>query len=216
MKLSVALCIYNGHKYLAEQLNSIIYQSVKVDEIVACDDRSTDRSADIIHSYQDQYPGLISYSLNSENMGAIRNFEQAIAQCTGDIIFLSDQDDIWKPRKVEKMLGRFHSDSRALLVFSNGDLIDDEGRSMNSSLWEGWHFDMECRRQWKNNHIAFLQLFANDNKATGATIAFRSSLKASALPITVPKKYWHDTWLALHAAACSGLRYIEESLIWYR
>ena len=101
MKISVALCTYNGEKFLKKQIDSILSQTIKVDEIVVCDDRSQDGTHDILNGYQSQYPDVFRVFINDENLRSVKNFEKAISKCTGDLIFLSDQDDIWIPEKVE-------------------------------------------------------------------------------------------------------------------
>ena len=107
MKLSVALCTYNGEKYIKEQLESILNQTVAIDEIIICDDRSNDKTTAIIEQFQAEYPDKISLHKNHANLGSTKNFEKSISICTGDYIFLSDQDDIWKANKVEKIIQYF-------------------------------------------------------------------------------------------------------------
>jgi len=214
--ISIALCTCNGEKYIEQQLNSILEQTIKPDEIVVCDDGSTDKTIDILSSLSKKNPGLFKIVVNNENVGTIRNFEKAISATTGDYIFLSDQDDIWYSDKIEKMMFVFIKHPKVLLIFSNGDLIDENGADLGSTLWAKWNFGNEVRERWKNNKLAFKDLLAGDNKVTGATVAFKNGLKNKSLPINVPIGYWHDAWLSLHAAANNGLYYIEESLIQYR
>ena len=216
MKISVALCTYNGERYLSEQLNSILNQSNPVNQIIICDDASSDNTINIIKEYSKKFPEIISLNINKLNIGTIRNFENAILLTTGDIIFLSDQDDIWYGDKVEKMISAFNDQSDTLLLFTNGDLIDENALSIGITLWDKWSFPVEIRKNWKKNKLAFNDLLRNYNKVTGATIAFRKELKKHILPIQVPCGYWHDAWFALHAAALNGLSFTEDSLIQYR
>ena len=95
---SVALCTYNGERYIREQLQSIFNQSMPVDEVVIGDDGSSDATMAIINGFKERYP--IRVLEGGHKMGAIRNFLRTISECQGDIIFLSDQDDIWVPGKV--------------------------------------------------------------------------------------------------------------------
>ena len=111
MILSVALCTYNGGKFLDEQLESIIMQSLSVDEIIICDDCSNDNTIELIHFYQNKYPGLIHLYQNKQSLGTIKNFENAISLTTGDLIFLADQDDIWHSDKV-KIMSSFFADNK--------------------------------------------------------------------------------------------------------
>ncbi len=216
MKISVAICSFNGEKYIAEQLNSIINQTVPVNEIIICDDGSTDKTIKIINDFRTDYPEIIRVFYSDRRYGIIKNFEQAISLTSVDIIMLADQDDIWYNYKVEKIIRALKSNPDAFMVFSNGDLIDANGLKISSTLWDKWDFPIEMRIKWKDNKIAFNNLVENNNKVTGATVAFRKELKRHILPIRVPPGYWHDAWLALNAAALNGLIFIEESLIQYR
>lgn len=216
LKISVALCTFNGEKFIKKQLYSILQQSVLPDEIIVCDDGSTDNTISLIKEILNESKVSSRIYINSPNLGTVKNFEKAISLTTGDLIFLSDQDDIWFPKKIETIVSVFIAKPKALLVFSEGILIDENDNRLESTLWEKWGFESEMRERWKNNKIAFSYLFNNYNKVTGATIAFRKRLKIHTLPIQVPKDYWHDAWLALHAAGKNGLLFIEESLIQYR
>lgn len=216
MKLSVALCTYNGENFLKQQLDSILGQTDPVDEIVICDDKSSDQTINIIKDYQEKYPELIQLYQNNPGLGTIKNFEKAILHTSGDLIFLSDQDDIWYPEKVEKSCRFFKGNHNCLLLFSDGDLIDDQGTKTRSTLWNKWGFDTVTKSIWQDNKQAFEYLVKGDNKITGATVCFRKSLKNKILPIELPLNYWHDGWLGTHAAAQEGLFFINESLIQYR
>ena len=103
-RVSVAMCTYNGEAHLAEQLQSILQQSTAVQEVVICDDCSGDGTYALLQAYSRQYPGLIRLHRNPSRIGYARNFDQAISLCQGEVIFLSDQDDVWLPRKVEKTI----------------------------------------------------------------------------------------------------------------
>ena len=126
MKLSVALCTYNGELFLKQQLDSILQQELPVDEIVICDDGSTDNTINIIESYKQkyQYPRFICKQ-NIKNKGVRKNFEYAISLCSGDIIFLSDQDDIWLNQKTKDIVNFFNENPKVNLVFTDAILIDN-------------------------------------------------------------------------------------------
>jgi glycosyltransferase involved in cell wall biosynthesis len=216
MKISVALCTFNGSLFLEKQFDSILNQTVSVNEIVIFDDGSFDKTVEIIDRYQKKYSGLIQFYQNNPSLGTIENFEKAISYTTGDLIFLSDQDDIWYPEKVQKSSQYFKDNDKCILLFSNGDLIDDEDKVIGATLWDKWGFDDQMKSVWKNNKKAFSYLVKGDNKITGATVCFKKSLKAKISPITLPLNYWHDGWLGTNAAALKGLFFIDESLIQYR
>jgi glycosyltransferase involved in cell wall biosynthesis len=216
MKISVALCTYNGKKFLREQLNSILNQTHTVNEVIICDDNSSDGTISIIESFQNQYPDIIYLHQNIPGLGTIKNFEKAISLTTGDLIFLSDQDDIWLPEKVSKTIHFFKHNIKCMLLFSNGLLIDESGNEIGGTLWDKWHFDEAKKNQWKNNKLAFTDLINGNNKITGATVCFNKNLKERIFPFDLPLGYWHDGLLGLHSAAVDSLFFIEESLIKYR
>lgn len=216
MKISVALCTYNGINFLREQLISILSQSYPVNEIVICDDRSTDGTLNLIETFVKEYPNKFFLHHNDKNIGPIKNFEKCIKLCSGDIIFLSDQDDVWYKNKVEKLIDGFQKDEKALLIFSNGDLIDDNGNILAGNLWEKWGFTEQLQNKWLNNTRAFSYLIRNDNKITGATVAFKKQLKPHILPFELPNNFWHDTWVGIIASGFNGLRFNNECTIKYR
>lgn len=215
-KTSVALCTYNGELYLFKQLESILLQKPGIDEIIICDDNSTDDTFNIIMGFKEKHPQLIRFYQNENRLGAVKNFEKAIKLTTGDLIFLSDQDDIWCENKVKIIMNYFILNNKCKLLFTNGLLIDENEKPINSSLWKEWSFTEEIKELWRNNNNAFKDLLVNKNKITGATICFHNSLKTQTIPIEVPIDYWHDAWLGIHAAAINGLCFIDIPLIKYR
>jgi glycosyltransferase involved in cell wall biosynthesis len=116
-RLSVALCTYNGTQYLQEQLDSIAAQTKLPDELVICDDRSSDNTVEIIKLFSSKVSFPVHLHINEINLRTIKNFEKAISLCTGDIIVLSDQDDVWKPCKTERILRCFQKKSRKWVCF---------------------------------------------------------------------------------------------------
>src|SRR4029077_8380451 len=102
-RLSIAMCTYNGARFLPEQLESIAAQTRLPDELVVCDDGSADESAEIVRNFGKNAPFPVRLELNEKNLGATKNFEKAIGLCQGDLISLADQDDVWKPQKLSKL-----------------------------------------------------------------------------------------------------------------
>jgi glycosyltransferase involved in cell wall biosynthesis len=193
-RTSVALCTYNGAAFLREQLRSIVEQSVPPDQIVLCDDGSTDETLTIAH----EFPCEIHTT--DFRLGTAANFDRAVSLCRGDVIFLADQDDVWHRDKIAKVLQR-----DALCVFTDARLIDDTGAPLGRTLWQHFAFDGSRR---------LLDTLANTNVVTGATMAFRLSLRKVIQPI--PPDQPHDWWIALIAAAMNSLVAIAEPLIDYR
>ena len=95
MKISIAMCTYNGAEFLPAQLQSILTQSRPPDEIIICDDRSTDDTQALLKKFATESPIPIAVHINDHNLGSVKNFERTISLCTGDVIALSDQDDVW-------------------------------------------------------------------------------------------------------------------------
>lgn len=216
MKISVAMCTYNGEKYLKDQIESILNQSLPVDEIIVCDDRSSDGTKDILEYYKSIHPNLFNISYNQTSLKTVKNFEKAILKTSGDIIFLSDQDDIWKIDKVKIILDVFSKNENAKMIFTDGDLIDASNNLLDNSLFEKWDFPEEKQNQWKNNKFAVINLINWNNKITGATMCFRKSLINKFVPINPPCDFWHDAWIGMHAARENGLFISTEKLIQYR
>ncbi len=215
MKISVALCTYNGEKYLDVQLQSILDQTLAVHEIIVCDDCSTDKTAEILEKYKQSDSRFKIYK-NKTNIGTIGNFEKAISLCSGDYIFLSDQDDIWRPAKVKVMIDFFEKNKTCLALFTNGNLIDAENNQLGATLWSKWNFNTKNQCRWLNNTNAMIDLIQNINYVTGAAMAFSSKLKPEIFPVETPVLYWHDAWIAMHAAYHNGLFYLNENTIDYR
>lgn len=220
MKISVALCTYNGVDYIAEQLASILNQTYKVDQIVVSDDGSTDETLGLVLAYKKMPNGTgirIDVFQNEYNSGTIKNFENAIAKCDGDIIFLADQDDIWLPNKVKTVIDFFEKNAEQEVVFTNGYIIDFMGIEQEMTLWEKFKFTKEKQLQWIDNNLVFWDILHNVNFATGATMAFKKSIKNKLMPFPLfPSFFYHDAYVAMIAAAYGKLSFIEEPLIKYR
>ena len=208
--LSVALCTYNGARYIREQLESILNQTMKVDEIVVCDDGSTDDTLAIIESLREDSPTDIRIYRNEKNIGPSLNFQKAINLCKGDLVFLSDQDDVWSSEKVATIADYFDKKPNIDTVFTNATLIKEDGTAMKETLWD-YCFDKEVKALF-NAGLAF-DCFAYGNHATGATMAIREQK----LPdINYNPDFLHDHALAVMAASSDSLGYIEQCLISYR
>ena len=119
--VSIAMCTYNGAAYLVQQLDTLVAQTYKNIEVVVVDDQSADDSYTILQGYASRYPQFKVYQ-NERNLGFVKNFERAVTLCTGKLIALCDQDDIWHPQKIEKQVNALKDNnlngrtSRAILV----------------------------------------------------------------------------------------------------
>jgi len=214
MKVSVALIVYNGANYMQAQLNSIVDQTHKVDEIIVVEDASTDNTKEILFGYSKQNPGLFFINHNHENLGSYKSIEKAIKLCTGDIILLADHDDFWYSNKVASIVKWFEANPTMNGVFTNGYLMDAQGKINNNySLWNSMSFPHEIINNANN-----LKLYINtvENSVTGATMAFRNNLPFLKKPFPQIKYLIHDRWLAINLAENNSLGIVNEKLINYR
>ena len=215
MKLSVALCTFNGEKFVQKQIDSILDQTIPVHEIVVCDDSSTDRTKEILLEYKEKYPTIFELHFNEENLRSNKNFEKAISLTTGDYIFLSDQDDLWVPEKAAKILAVFDENPTAEGVFSDAAFIDDNDNIIYSeiSLWESFCFFHETIKQPSDLRKSLLYI---TNFLTGATLCIKKETKDFSIPFMTTKNFIHDEWYAFLLSHRDKLRFSTEKLIYYR
>jgi glycosyltransferase involved in cell wall biosynthesis len=138
-KISIPLCTYNGERFLPQQLASIVQQTRLPDELIVCDDGSSDQTVRITRDFAASASFPVRISKN-DNLGFVANFERAIRLCGGDRITLCDQDDIWYPNRFERTEQEFNAHPEVGLVFSDGDLIDDQDRLQATRLWPRFSF----------------------------------------------------------------------------
>jgi hypothetical protein len=206
--VSVAMATYNGERFLREQLDTIYEQTWTDLEVVVSDDRSTDGSVEILEEYRSRR-GL-RYSVSEERLGLVRNFERAISLCRGELVTLSDQDDLWRPERVERLVAGLEPDY-SLAYASSRDFIDVDGRltvdRASASI-----------RDWARHHGSgrvSARLLA-ENWVVSHGMLFRREVAARALPIP-PHQPYHDAWIALVASTLgAGIRFVDEPLTTYR
>lgn len=215
MTTSVAMCTYNGANYIREQLDSIIYQVQSVNEIVICDDGSQDNTISILKEYQQKFPQLIRVVINSQNQGYIKNFEKAISLCQNDIIFLSDQDDVWTNNKVKVILEWFRQHPNKDVVFTDAEIVDANLRPLNATLFDCVGLVGLGKTTWLNDNFK-LPILSIENRVTGATLAIRKSAVSYLLPFDNNREVIHDHQIALKAAERNKLGTIWQSLLYYR
>ncbi|MGV8915707.1 MAG: glycosyltransferase [Kaistella sp.] len=213
MKISVALCTYNGERHISEQLNSILSQSLSVTEIVICDDRSSDNTTAIIAEMGRENSELVKMHINSERLGSIKNFEQAIRLCEGDFIFLSDQDDVWDFQKVQTIISAFKNFPDINVIASNGNCLD--GAEIIKNKISVWDIVAEIKKHNKvPNYFEIISVITNI--ATGATMALRRDFLKDLFDLPVIKDFHHDEWICLIAARNNQFLFMDEKLINYR
>jgi glycosyltransferase involved in cell wall biosynthesis len=213
--ISVALCVYNGEKFLAEQLTSIQVQTLPVDEVVICDDCSTDNSIKIIKEFSEKVSFKIHINLNDRQLGSTKNFEKCLSLCKGDIIFLCDQDDYWHPEKVAIQVQYLAENPDKEAVFSDGGIMDGNSERQESTMWDAIMFDEKAQQNWKSGKA--YQILYRGYVVTGATLAIRSRILPKLMPFPDGiKTMIHDSWIALLLSLNNQIGFVEEKLINYR
>jgi glycosyltransferase involved in cell wall biosynthesis len=201
MKISVAMATYNGENYLKQQVDSILSQLGSEDELIISDDHSTDQTRSIIEDYTAR-DNRVKLFLNNEK-GVTSNFENAIKKTQNEIIFLSDQDDVWKPEKVETVMSYYKKNPTALMIMSDITVVDNNLNPTIESFYE-----------FRGSRTGVLKNIVK-NSYIGCAMSFRSELKPKILPIprAVPM---HDMWIGLVADMSKSALLIPEKLIYYR
>lgn len=215
LTVSVAMCTYNGARFVGEQLHSILAQSSPADQIVISDDGSTDDTLDIVRAELAATGSVSSDVMILENLsplGVTQNFEQAILAGAGDLVVLSDQDDIWEPDRLMRARAEFAARPELLLLYSDASLVDEAGEPLGHSLFDAIEFTTEEQREVRRGHA--LDVLLRRNVVTGATVVFRRSLLDVAVPF--PGSWVHDEWLAILAAITGVVDFLDDLLVNYR
>ena len=199
MKVSIAMATYNGGKYLREQLDSFLAQTRLPDELVITDDCSTDDTLAILEEFAASAPFEVRWERNEENLGYTGNFNKALMKATGDLVFLSDQDDAWFPEKLERMERYALDDPEALVVMNDAALTDG---SLNDTGLT------------KLGQIASAGL-SESSFVMGCCAAVRREFLDLCLPIPAGYK-GHDGWIVRMADGIGRKRVCGEILQWYR
>jgi len=205
------MCTYNGAKYLAEQLDSIANQSRPPGEMIICDDASTDGTLGMIERFARQASFPVRIRANPENLGSRENFSRAIMACNSEIIVLADQDDVWLPEKLERIVQAFETHPGAGVVFSDATVVDDDLHPLGR-LWDAVGFTRSQRRRVRHRSAA--KVLVKHNVVTGATLAFRACYRDRVLPI--PSVWVHDAWISLIVACLGDVTTVPEPLVLYR
>lgn len=215
MKISLVMAIYNGEKYIIEQLESIINQTIKIDEAILIDDCSTDDSYHIVHQFIDGHK-LSNWKIikNEYNLGYRKNFKKGLEMVKGDVVFLSDQDDRWHQDKVETMLK--YMNNSVLTLASSFDFMDQNGQK----------FEVKKINGRSNNNLLFqevteilteikMESLLEMNFSQGCTMALKKEIVDEYLKVTkglLP----HDWELNIISSIHNGCYYLDMPLIDYR
>lgn len=205
-KICIVLATYNGEKYLAKMLDSLVGQTRPADFIVAVDDGSKDSTVDILKSYQDRLPLQITVSPKNEGHRAAFSKALSLAKpqlLNTDLVALADQDDVWLPNKLEILEQKIGD---ASLIFGDAEVIDHKGNIIAAS----WRTHSNI-----STEVSIKSRISGTNNVTGCTAVFKAKLIDAVLPIPEHIKV-HDVWIALLAQKHSGIKAISEPVIQYR
>jgi glycosyltransferase involved in cell wall biosynthesis len=212
LSISVAMCTYNGGHFLRSQIESIAAQDRPPDELVICDDGSSDGSIEVLRECSHLSPFPIHLVINEKKLGSTRNFEQAISLCRSELVVLVDQDDVWYCHKLRRIEEAFQRSHGTVAVFSDADLIDHGSRPLGSRLWPILLFNSSEQKKFARDRA--LEVLVKHPVVTGATMAFRRKLFDRMIPI--PSNEIHDRWISFLLAVCGQFSLIEEPLMQYR
>jgi glycosyltransferase involved in cell wall biosynthesis len=199
LKVSVALASCNGERYIGEQLQSILAQTRPPDQLVLRDDCSDDRTVEIAREFSNRARIPIDLEVNSKRLGYTRNFSTALQACDGDVVFLSDQDDIWQPEKIETVLQMLAEQPAVHVLLHDAEIADESGQGTGLTKLG------QIRDAGMSENAFFM----------GSCMAVHASFLDAVLPI--PDEYAeHDHWLAEIARSLGMLYVLEKPLQRYR
>lgn len=212
--VTIVMSAYNGEKYIREQIDSLLASTYQDFEILITDDMSKDSTVNILKEYEAKHPDKIHVFQNEKNMGYILNFLTGICRTTSEYIMLCDQDDVWKPDKIEKTLNRLkkieekYGKTVPNAVFSDAVVVDQNLNTINQSFFESGHLKP------LNTDLSHILM---ENKLIGCTVMINAALRKILQEHDLPQKAkLHDWWIALIAATFGNISFINEGLLLYR
>lgn len=200
MRISVCMATYNGDRFIRQQLTSILPQMSNDDELVLVDDASMDATVSVAEGFADRRIRILK---QAHNRGVIKTFERALQEARGDILFLSDQDDVWRLDKISKVKGMFSAHPDLSLVLSDSSIVDGDGRIISETRFQSGRF-----------HPGAMQNFVR-NRYLGCAMAFRRSLLDYCLPFPADIPM-HDMWIGIVNQFVGKTGFIDEPLMSYR
>lgn len=211
--VSIALATYRGERFLEQQLESLLLQTMLPDEIIVCDDSPNSKTQSVVRALQAEAPCEIRYFQNTERLHITKNFENAISRCSGDIVFLCDQDDIWHADKVSTMTRYLIDHPKTGAVFCNARVVDRDLNPLGYGLWEMLWFSSTEQAKVKAGRA--VEVFLKHVVASGNTLAFRACYRDLVLPFPNLGSC-HDAWTALLIGVVSEVTMIDRMLVDYR
>jgi hypothetical protein len=216
-KTSIAMAVYNGERFLPEQLDSLLRQTRLPDELVVSDDASTDATVEVVREFATHAPFPVKLIPNDQNVGCTKNYDRAIGQCTGEIIFMCDCDDVWHPERIAVTEETFAAYPRAGAAICDADLIDEQSRPLGRRLWESR--DYQCSA----NGVGCIEQTTFDRTipSYGPTVVFHGRFKPLVLPLPDGPHFritGQDTFIAwcIFGSGAGTLALINAPLLSYR
>lgn len=199
MKTAIAVALYNGQRFLLEQLESLRCQTCPADQVVLCDDGSKDDTPRIVEDYISRHGLSDSWQLhrNPENLGYIRNFYKAMSLCDAELVYLSDQDDIWEPDKLERMNQVMEQRQDILLLASKYGIIDGDGNPRRSIV------EPKAKATGRIDPVDVEQIM-RAYRWPGMIMCVRKTFFNEILPLIQDQPVAHDLALILLAADRNG------------
>lgn len=207
MTISIAMATYNGAKWIHEQVESIMTQTVQDFELVICDDCSTDTTWEILNTFKKKDSRIHIYR-NTLNLGFKKNFEKVISLCKGDLIALSDQDDIWYPDHLEILKNAMASDTQ--IVCARPLFVNE----LNQELPCKYDYFRMSNPPQTSLDIA-RHILLSTNSYQGASMLIRKAFFEIALPVP-DGAFYHDSWFAVLACFTGGIVYVDKPIMRYR
>jgi glycosyltransferase involved in cell wall biosynthesis len=215
LRVSVAMCTYNGATFLEAQLQSIANQTQLPDELVVCDDGSTDSTYQLLETFAQNARFNVKIYRNDQPLRVTKNFEKALNLCSGDVLFLCDQDDLWRSDKIAVVLKEFDNSSAIQMVYSDAELINERGDLIGKRQWEVLRLYPVQLKQWKEGYATDLML--GGNRVTGCMLAVKKHFVNQLLPFpTHIPGYIHDGWIGFVGSVLGVIQLCNEPLTMYR
>jgi len=212
-RISVAMAAYNGERFKSQQLESLARQTRLPDELVVSDDCSTDQTVEILNDFAKCAQFSVRVLVNEINVGFDRNFERVIAECTGDLIFLCDQDDVWFPAKIERMADALVRHPSAGMVISNSELVDENTISLERCLYTR---KLPSKERYYSQGAEAVDIVLAAGLCFGHTMAFRRTTEMIEFSAKSRINYNYDVFRVLVAGAFSGIVVLPSALTKYR
>ena len=210
MTVSVAMAAYNGRQYIREQIESILNQTRLPNQLVICDDASSDGTFDYLKEILRNAPASVEIVLqrNERNLGFVRNFEKCFELCTGDILFCCDQDDIWDPEKIAVMTSVMERHPECVMAYHDAAVIDQNGVIIREHLYHDWNPE----------ELSAIDIGIKASTRMGCVLGMSMCLRRELFENVRPfsEHFGHDEWFSETACCFGDICYCKDRLAMYR